>query len=143
MGGEQPETAAPGIEIKIDDNPAALAASEAQEAESVAMLPGAADEAVQEEAEEAMAEPAVPQELLITETIREKLSDPVLRQGAHPDDIAAVEAFYTAHSGPALWLTSAGISPGGQAVLGEMGRAGEWGLDPSLFRVPRRATSPP
>ncbi len=142
MGGEQPETAAPGIEIKIDDNPAALAASEAQEAESVAMLPGAADEPVQEEEEEAMAEPAVPQELLITETIREKLSDPVLRQGAHPDDIAAVEAFYTAHSGPALWLTSAGISPGGQAVLGEMGRAGEWGLDPSLFRVPPASYQP-
>lgn len=142
MGGEQPETAAPGIEIKIDDNPAALAASEAQEAESVAMLPGAADEPVQEEEEEAMAEPAVPQELLITETIRGKLSDPVLRQGAHPDDIAAVEAFYTAHSGPALWLTSAGISPGGQAVLGEMGRAGEWGLDPSLFRVPPASYQP-
>jgi murein L,D-transpeptidase YcbB/YkuD len=142
MGGEQPETAAPGIEIKIDDNPAALAASEAQEAESVAMLPGAADEPVQEEEEEAMAEPAVPQGLLITETIREKLSDPVLRQGAHPDDIAAVEAFYTAHSGPALWLTSAGISPGGQAVLGEMGRAGEWGLDPSLFRVPPASYQP-
>src|SRR5690606_10860987 len=61
---------------------------------------------------------------------------------AHPDDIAAVEAFYTAHSGPALWLTSAGISPGGQAVLGEMGRAGEWGLDTSLFRVPPASYQP-
>ena len=56
MEGEQPETAAPGIEIKIDDNPAALAASEAQEAEVVATLPGAAEEPVQEE--EVMAEPA-------------------------------------------------------------------------------------
>ena len=142
MEGEQPETAAPGIEIKIDDNPAALAASEAQEAEVVAMLPGAAEEPIQEVEEEVIAEPAVPQELLIAETIRQKLSDPVLEQGAHPDDIAAVEAFYTAHSGPALWLTSAGISPGGQAVLGEMGRAGEWGLDPSLFRVPPASYQP-
>jgi L,D-transpeptidase YcbB len=138
MRGGQPETAAPGIEIQIPDNPAALAATEAQEADNVALLPGS-EEPAQEE-EEAVA--AAPQELLIADTIRQKLSDPVLRQNAHEDDVAAVEAFYTAHSGPALWLTSAGISPAGQAVLGELGRAGEWGLDPGLFRVPPASYQP-
>lgn len=139
--GDQPETAASSIEIPIPDNPAALAANEAQEAEAVAMLPSAPEPAEAEE-EEVVEEPAAPQELSIANTIREKLSDPVLRQGAHPDDVAAVEAFYTAHDGPALWLTSAGISPEGQAVLAEMGKAGEWGLDPSLFRVPPASYQP-
>jgi len=139
--GDQPETAASSIEIPIPDNPAALAANQAQEAEAVAMLPRAPEPAEAEE-EEVVEEPAAPQELSIANTIREKLSDPVLRQGAHPDDVAAVEAFYTAHDGPALWLTSAGISPEGQAVLAEMGKAGEWGLDPSLFRVPPASYQP-
>lgn len=142
MRGDQPETAASSIEIEIPDNPAALAANEAQEAEVVATLPSAIEEPVPEEEEEVAEEPAAPQELLIADTIRQKLSDPVLRQGAHPDDIAAVEAFYTAHNGPALWLTSAGVSPAGKAVLGEMGKAGEWGLDPSIFRVPPASYQP-
>lgn len=140
MRGDQPETAAPGVELAIPDNPAALAANEVQEADNVAMLPGAEEEAAAEE--EAVAEPSAPQELLIADAIRQKLGDPVLRQNAHEDDVAAVEAFYTAHNGPALWLNSAGISPAGEAVLGEMGRAGEWGLDPSLFRVPPATYQP-
>ena len=136
MQGGQPETATTGIELEIPDNPAALAATEAQEADSVAMLPNATQEPSAEEDVAVVAEPTAPQELLIVDIIRQSLSDPVLRQGAHPDDVAALEAFYTAHNGSALWLTSAGISPEGQAVLGAMSRAGEWGLDPGLFRVP-------
>jgi L,D-transpeptidase YcbB len=145
MRGGQPETAHSSIEIQIPDNPAALAASDAQEAEAVAILPNAIEEPAEEEQveeEEQVAEPAVPQELLIADTIRQTLDDPVLRQGAHPDDIAAVEAFYSSHNGPALWLTSAGISPQGQAVLAEMSRAGDWGLDPSIFRVPPPSYQP-
>ena len=136
MQGGQPETATTGIELEIPDNPAALAATEAQEADSVAMLPNATQEPSAEEDVAVVAEPTAPQELLIVDIIRQSLSDPVLRQGAHPDDVAALEAFYTAHNGSALWLTSAGVSPEGQAVLGAMSRAGEWGLDPGLFRVP-------
>lgn len=135
--GEQPATAASSIVIEIPDNPAALAATEAQDADIVAVLPGTVDEPVQEEEKaEVIAEPAVPQKLFIADTIRRELSDPALRQDAHPEDIAAVEAFYGARTGPALWLTSAGISPAGQALLGEMTRAGDWGLDPGVFTVP-------
>ena len=129
-GGQQ-ETAASSIVVAIPDNPAALAASEAQEAEIVAALPGATDHP---SAKTMVAE--APEKLFIVDTIRLKLNEAALRQGAHADDIAAVEAFYTAHNGPALWVTTAGISPEGQAILGELAKAGDWGLDPGLFRVP-------
>ncbi|MHA1518213.1 MAG: L,D-transpeptidase family protein [Alphaproteobacteria bacterium] len=131
--GEQwEESAASSIVVSIPDNPA----TEAQDAEVVAMLPGAEQEAPQHEQEEAASEPEAPQDLSITDTLRQTVDDPVLHKGAQADDIAAVRAFYGSHTGPALWLNTAGISPRGQALLGELGRAGEWGLDPSLFRVP-------
>lgn len=133
-GEQQEESAASSIVVSIPDNPISLAATEAQEAEVVAMLPGAEDEAPKQEG--VAAEPETPQDLLIADAIRRTLDDPLLHKGAHADDIAAVKAFYASHSGPALWLNTVGISPKGQALLGELGRAGDWGLDPSLFRVP-------
>lgn len=138
--GERQESASPSIVVEIPDNPAALAANEAQEVE-VAVLPNV-DEAPAEKPEQEpeqvqeTAEPEAPQELLIADAIRQRLQDPVLQKGHHADDVAAVGSFYQARSGPAVWLTSAGISPKGQAVLGALGKAEEWGLDPTLFRVP-------
>jgi len=133
-GGQREETAATDIVVEIPDNPASLAATEVQEAEIVATLPGAGEEPPQQE--EAAASSETAQDLLIADTIRQLLDDPLLHKGAHADDIAAVKTFYGSHSGPALWLTTAGISPEGQAILGEIKRAGEWGLDPSIFQVP-------
>ena len=133
-GGQRDETAASSTVVDIPDNPAALAAKEAQDADIVAVLPGAEEEPPAQE--EAVAEPEAPQDLSIAGPIRESLEDPLLLKGAHADDIVAVKAFYATHNGPALWLTTAGISPNGQLVLGELGRAEEWGLDPSLFAVP-------
>lgn len=139
MSGGQEKTATPSIiVVEIPDNPASLAASEAQEADTVATLSDPEDQAQEEMA----LEPAGPQKLLIADTIRQRISDPALRQSAHPDDLAAAEAFYAAHNGSALWLTSDGITPGGQAILGEMARAGEWGLDPGLFTVPPASYRP-
>jgi len=138
-GGQEDKTATPGIiVVEIPDNPASLAASEVQEAEVVAILPSAEDQAQAE----MVPDPAVPQKLLIADTIRQRITDPALRQGANPDDLAAADAFYAAHNGPALWLTSAGITPEGQAILGEMARAGEWGLDPGIFTVPPASYHP-
>ena len=131
-GGQQQETAASHVVIDIPDNPAALAAHEAQEAEIVASLPGAAGEA-----EEAMApEPALPEKLFIADAIRLKLNDPALRDGAHADDLAAVEAFYAGHNGPALWVAGAGLSPEAQSIIGEIAKADAWGLDASAFVMP-------
>lgn len=124
LGGEQPETAAPSITVDITGNPAVVADDEPQEAETEPPVPAPPDVA------------ATPQELLIGEAIRQRLGDAVLRKGHHADDLAAVDGFYKAHSGPALWLDSSGISRKGQSVLGALGKAEDWGLDPTLFRVP-------
>jgi murein L,D-transpeptidase YcbB/YkuD len=133
-GGQREESATSSIVVSIPDNPASLAATEAQEAEAVVTLADTEDEPPEQE--EVGAEPEAPQDLLIADAMRRAADDPLLHKGAHADDITAVKAFYASHNGPALWLNTAGISPKGQALLGELGRAGEWGLDPSIFRVP-------
>jgi len=134
---EQPETAASSKVIAIPDNPAALAATEAQEAEQVVSLPGAAAESEAPAPEEVAApEPAAPEKLQIADEIRAKLNDATLRKGAHADDLAALESFYAQYSGPALWVTSTGLSPEAQAIISEIAKADEWGLDASAFVVP-------
>ena len=133
LAAGNPQTAATIIDIP--DNPAALSALKVQEAEVVASLPSATDET--SAAEDVMAqEPALPEKLFIAHAIRRKLSDPALRNGAHADDLAAVEAFYASHSGPALWVTSAGLSAEAQSLIGEFAKADEWGLDADAFTVP-------
>jgi murein L,D-transpeptidase YcbB/YkuD len=131
-GGRQ-ETAASSIVVAIPDNPAALAANEAQEAELVAALPGATDEPA---GEETGAAPAVAEKLFIADTIRLKLNDAALRRNAHADDLAAVESLYAAQNGAALWVTTAGLTPEAQTILGEIAKADDWGLDLGMFTVP-------
>jgi L,D-transpeptidase YcbB len=133
---EQPATADSGIVVTIPDNPAALAATKAQEAEQVVSLPNAAEPKDQVSEEATTARPAVPEKLQIADEIRAKLNDATLRKGAHADDLAALENFYAQYSGPARWVTSTGLSPEAQAVVGEIAKADEWGLDPSSFAVP-------
>lgn len=84
--------------------------------------------------EEATAEAA--QDLLIADEIKEKLAGPGLRNGTNTDDFAAVETFYKARTGPALWLNTAGLSDRGEAIVHAIRKADEWGLDPTLFQVP-------
>jgi len=134
--GKQPETAESDTVVAIPDNPAALAATKVQEAEHVVPLPSVPAEA-EAPPEEAMApESAVPEKLQIADEIRLKLNDATLRKGAHADDLAALESFYAQYSGPALWVTSTGLSPQAQAIIGEIAKANEWGLDASTFVVP-------
>jgi L,D-transpeptidase YcbB len=133
---ERPETADSGLVVAIPDNPAALAATKAQEAEQVVPLPSAPEPEEQVSEEATPAEPAVPEKLQIADEIRNKLSDATLRKGAHADDLAALENFYAQSSGPALWVTSTGLTPEAQAIIGEIAKADEWGLDASSFVVP-------
>ena len=134
--GSQAETAATNTILAIPDNPAALAATEAQEALVVASLPGTVDEIGAPEAEVMAPLPAQSEKLLIVDDIRAKLKDSGSRVGAHADDIAGLEAFYAEHTGPALWMTSDGLSPEAQKILGEIAKADEWGLDVGAFIVP-------
>ena len=135
-GGASEQTAATSTIIAIPDNPAALAATEAQAAEVVASLPGSIDEMPAPAAEVMAPESTLPEKLFIVDTIRLKLKDPGLRTGAHADDLAGLEAFYAGHTGPALWMTSAGLSPEAQSIIGEMAKANDWGLDANAFAVP-------
>jgi murein L,D-transpeptidase YcbB/YkuD len=133
---EQPATADPGIVVTIPDNPAALAATKAQEAEQVVSLPSAAEPKDQVSEEATAAQPAPPEKLQIADEIRAKLNDATLRKGAHADDLAALESFYAQYSGPTRWVTSTGLSPEAQAVVGEIAKADDWGLVASSFAVP-------
>jgi murein L,D-transpeptidase YcbB/YkuD len=90
-----------------------------------------------EQAEEAVpVAPVLPDKLFIIDTIRRKLNDPALRKGAHADDLAALEAFYAGDDGPARWVTSRGLTPQAQAIIGEIAKADDWGLDASTFKLP-------
>jgi murein L,D-transpeptidase YcbB/YkuD len=63
---------------------------------------------------------------------------------AHAEDLADATAFYSAHSG-LLWVTESGISERGNSVIGEIRRAGDWGLrarDFALPQLPAGAISP-
>ncbi len=73
---------------------------------------------------------------LSPDAVRAKLQDAALRKGAHQDDLAALDAFYTGRSAPALWVTETGLSPGGQAAIDELGKADEWGLAAASLNLP-------
>lgn len=130
-GGDQPGAS---VAVAIPDNPATLAATKVQEAEIIASLPGTADDIPEPEAE--VMAPARAEKLLIIEDIRAKLKDVASRSGAHEDDIAGLEAFYADRTGPALWMTSDGLSPEAQSIIGELAKADDWGLDAGAFTVP-------
>ena len=68
--------------------------------------------------------------------IRAKLADPAIGKDADADDLAALEGFYAARTGPALWITEMGFSAKGQQALFEIAKADDWGLDASAFDLP-------
>ena len=74
--------------------------------------------------------------------IRAKLTDPAIRKGANPDDLAALEAFYGAREGGPLWMTDMGFSARGQAAIFEIEKADDWGLAASAFELPEADALP-
>jgi murein L,D-transpeptidase YcbB/YkuD len=74
--------------------------------------------------------------------IRAKLADPAVGNDADADDRAALERFYAARTGPALWITEMGFSAKGQQVLFEIAKADDWGLDASAFDLPQAEELP-
>jgi murein L,D-transpeptidase YcbB/YkuD len=84
---------------------------------------------------EAPSAPTVPADPIIA-VIQAKLADANLRKGAEAADLAALEAFYAARSGPPVWVTPMGFSAKAQAVIDEIGKAEDWGLVASAFQLP-------
>ena len=98
---------------------------------------GAVDLQVEEEDAEPPAE-----ELMIADAIKVQLNKPSLQKGQHADDVAALTEFDRTRTGPALWLTTAGFSERGAALLEVIGKADNWGLDPTAFPVPPKDYKP-
>jgi murein L,D-transpeptidase YcbB/YkuD len=74
--------------------------------------------------------------------IRDKLQDPVLRKGANSDDLTALESFYGERSDSPVWITAMGFSAKAQAIIAEIQKAGEWGLDPNALDLPPASDLP-
>ncbi len=107
---------------------------------SLQPVPAIAGETAAEDRQEATEEPAGPPHPAVT-IIRGTLVDKDLAKkdfakNAPEADIAALQMFYEASSAPPLWVGESGLSAKGQAVLAEIGRANDWGLEAKDFTLP-------
>jgi murein L,D-transpeptidase YcbB/YkuD len=72
--------------------------------------------------------------------LRKALSDAAGRANAAPgyaEDLAAATAFYDAHDGRLLWVTDSGLSERAGAIIGEIRKADDWGLQARDFVLPK------
>jgi murein L,D-transpeptidase YcbB/YkuD len=74
--------------------------------------------------------------------IRDKLASADFDKDAAPDDVAALRTFYGGWNRPPLWITDMGFSARGQAVLFEIEKADDWGLDAKAFALPDASALP-
>ena len=61
---------------------------------------------------------------------------------ADREDRAALAQFYAARQHGPLWVSAAGLTPAAQAVIAELRRADDWGLEASAFQLPNGSPSP-
>ena len=85
-------------------------------------------------------QPVPPQPIVAI--IRETLADPEVTKDAAAEDVAALQAFYRGWGAPPPWITEMGFSAKGQAVLFEIDKAGDWGLDADAFALPEPGALP-
>ncbi len=62
-------------------------------------------------------------------------SKPSARQSQEREWHEAISGFYSARKGQPVWVTDSGLSTNADALVAEMRRADEWGLDPKAFDV--------
>jgi len=60
---------------------------------------------------------------------------------ADREDRAALAKIYEARRSEPLWVTSTGLTPSAAAIVAEIGRAGDWGLDAAAFTLPALSPS--
>jgi murein L,D-transpeptidase YcbB/YkuD len=61
---------------------------------------------------------------------------------ADREDRTALAAFYAQRQHGPLWVSAAGLTVAAQAVIAELRRADDWGLEASAFRLPSLSPSP-
>jgi murein L,D-transpeptidase YcbB/YkuD len=115
-----------------------------QPAAATEVSPPAGAEPAPGEAEEppAVVEVAPPPAHPIVAAVRTKLAEPDLRKGAAAADLEALEAFYGEQQGPPLWVTDTGFSAKAQAIIEEIGKADDWGLEAASFDLPTASDQP-
>jgi len=114
------------------ENPSAdggVQAEEAAEAEKTA------EETAPAEALEPTLPPPPPAHPVVAE-IRATLEDPGKFKNVAASDLKALKEFYGAHEGPPLWVTDIGFSEKARAVMAEIRKADDWGLDAASFELP-------
>lgn len=120
--------------------PSAESASETPAPEAAGGVPEIAEDVpeIVETVPEVVLPPADP----VVAAIRARLADPEYRKGVRPATLKALETFYEPHELAPLWITDDGFSANARALIGEIGKAGEWGLDARAFDVPDADASP-
>jgi L,D-transpeptidase YcbB len=133
--------AAPAGEDEVSRVPASPPVGEDEPGIGPAAAPPGEQSRAPADASVATAAPEVPADPIVA-AIRLKLQDPALRGRAHADDFAALEAYYGALRGPPLWITAMGFSAKGKALIGEIEKAGDFGLDRGAFDLPAASGLP-
>jgi murein L,D-transpeptidase YcbB/YkuD len=81
--------------------------------------------------------PPAPSPTALAPEIADRLAASPANLGeAEREDRAALARFYESRRQEPVWVAAAGLSPAGAAVVAEMARAGDWGLEASAFRLP-------
>ncbi|HUT49191.1 MAG TPA: L,D-transpeptidase family protein, partial [Alphaproteobacteria bacterium] len=78
----------------------------------------------------------------VVAAIRTTLADEGFRKTADATDLKALEAFYETREEPPLWVSDTGFSDKAQAVIAEIGKADDWGLNASAFALPEAGAHP-
>ena len=66
----------------------------------------------------------------------QRLSTEGRLRSAEKADRVALKQFYEERRNEPVWTTSKGLTPAAKAALEEIGRADDWGLDATAFRLP-------
>ena len=133
--------AAPPGEDEASEVPATAPAGEDEPQVGPAAAPAGEEGRDPADVTATTAAPEIPAHPIVA-AIRLKLQDPALRERAHAGDLAALEAYYGALTGSPSWITAMGFSAKAQALIGEIEKAGNWGLDPSAFDLPAGSDLP-
>jgi len=71
----------------------------------------------------------------VLQIVRAQLADSSVTK-AYAEDLASLQTFYAARTEGPLWVTEMGLSARGQAIVFEVGKADDWGLDAKAFELP-------
>jgi len=86
---------------------------------------------------------AAPADAGFSKELADRLTAPANgASAADREDRAALSAFYAARQHRPLWVFTAGLTPAAQAVIAELRRADDWGLEASAFPLPNVSPSP-